>query len=169
MVLGPDLRVLKANQSFYRTFRVSAAEVEHRFIYELGEGRWSNPRLRVLLEQALPERQSLEDFEVEQEVPPKGRRSLLLNARRFEQEQRILLAIEDVTESRRAEVELRQSQKMEAIGYLAAGVAHDFNNLLMSIMGNASLLRDAMPEDDPRRPALKLRERALLSQNEPAA
>ncbi|MBI3472741.1 MAG: response regulator, partial [Candidatus Solibacter usitatus] len=155
LVLGPDLRVLKANQSFYRTFHVSPSEVGRRFIYELGDGRWSNPRLRELLEEILPKRRSMEDFEIEQEVPPAGRRILLLNARRFERDERILLAIEDVTASRRAEEELRQSQKMEAIGYLAAGVAHDFNNLLTTIMGNASLLLDAAPQDDPDRPALE--------------
>jgi two-component system CheB/CheR fusion protein len=155
VVLGPDLRVLKANQSFYRTFQILPAEVEHRFVYELGEGLWSNPRLRTLLEQALPEKHNLEDFELEYEVPVKGRRILLLNACRFERDERILLAIEDVTESRRAEQELRQSQKMEAIGYLATGVAHDFNNLLTSIMGNASLLLNDMPEGNPGRAALQ--------------
>jgi len=155
VVLGPDLRVLKANQSFYRTLQMSPADVEHRFIYELGDGLWSNSRLRVLLEQDLPKRLSLEDFEVEYEAPSKGRRTLLMNARRFDREERTLLAIEDVTDSRRAEEESRQSQKMEAIGYLATGVAHDFNNLLTSIMGNASLLLNAMQEDDPGRSAIK--------------
>ena len=79
---------------------------------------------------------------------------LLLNAHRFEGEDRILLSIEDVTESRLAEEELRQSQKMEAIGFLAAGVAHDFNNLLTGMIGTASLLLEAMPEDNPGRTAL---------------
>jgi nitrogen-specific signal transduction histidine kinase/ActR/RegA family two-component response regulator len=164
-VLGADLRVLRANQSFYQLFQLSPHEVEHRFIYEIGDGRWNMPRLRVFLEESLPERRYLKDFEIEQNIPSAGVRVLLLNARRFERDDRILLAIEDVTESRRAENELRQSQKMEAIGFLAAGVAHDFNNLLTGVIGNASLLLDAASERDPGKATL----RNIVSAGERAA
>ena len=59
--------------------------------------------------------------------------------------------VRDVTERRALEEQLRQSQKLEAVGRLASGVAHDFNNLLMSIMGSADLMLMQLARDEPAR------------------
>ena len=60
-----------------------------------------------------------------------------------------LVTCEDITELKKLERQLHQSQKMEAIGSLAGGIAHDFNNILTTLMGYAGLLQMEMDRHDP--------------------
>jgi two-component system CheB/CheR fusion protein len=100
LVLDDQLRVVSANQSFYRTFHLTPREVEQQLLYHLCNGAWNLPDLRSLLEEILPKSTLFQDFVVDQTFPHIGRRVLALNGRRLEQglalPGRILLAMEEV-------------------------------------------------------------------------
>lgn len=102
VVLDSELKVLKANHSFYQTFSVNPEQTEGALIYDLGNRQWNIPKLRELLEDILPQNTKFHDFEVEHTFETIGRKVMHLNARRIyrngKQSQLILLAIEDVTE-----------------------------------------------------------------------
>ena len=114
LILDGSLRVKTANASFYRAFHVSETETAGRFIYDLGNGQWNIPGLRTLLEETIPKEIAVHDFEVEHDFPAIGPRSMLLNARRFppegEHPSLVLLAIEDVTERKRSDAALQDSE-----------------------------------------------------------
>ena len=111
LVLDQDLRVVTANRTFHQTFRMSCQDIQGRPVYGLGDGQWDIPELRLILEEAAPQRAVMEAYEVERNFPAIGRRSMLLNAREvFNQRSAptlIFLTIEDVTERRAAERESR--------------------------------------------------------------
>jgi signal transduction histidine kinase/DNA-binding NarL/FixJ family response regulator len=110
LILDTTLRVRSANRAFYQTFQVSPGETEGRLIYELGNGQWDIPDLRTLLEDIVPKSSVFNDFELEHTFPAIGRRVMLLNARKLQaghHGELLVLAMEDVTERRRSEADLK--------------------------------------------------------------
>jgi PAS domain-containing protein len=145
LVLGWDLRVKSANQTFYTKFAVNPDETRGRLVYELGDGQWNIPRLRELLETVLPDNDSFDGFVVEHRFQQIGHRVMLLNARRIYQLQLILLAIEDVTERARVEEarragedRLRRVLETDAVGVLffdGTGTVVDANDVFLRMTG----------------------------------
>ncbi len=109
LVLDGELRVERANRTFYDTFRVRREETEGRFLYDLGNRQWGIPALREALRSILIGDRELQSFEVEHEFPEIGRRTMVLNARRVWRDgrgaEKILVAMEDRTEVKKVEKE----------------------------------------------------------------
>jgi PAS domain S-box-containing protein len=102
LILDQNLTVQFANHSFYDLFHVTPEETIGRFVYDLGNHQWDFPALHVLLEDVLPDNEVFNDFEMEHEFQSIGHRVMLLNARRVDHVQLIMLAIEDITDRRKA-------------------------------------------------------------------
>jgi PAS domain S-box-containing protein len=73
---------------------------------------------------------------------------------------RLVGLVNDITERKRLEQRVRQSQKLDALGTLAGGIAHDFNNILSILRGNLLLIEADLPADDPIAPAIAEMSRA---------
>ncbi|MEQ1903634.1 MAG: PAS domain S-box protein [Pirellulaceae bacterium] len=117
LILDATLRVQSANRAFYQTFHVSPGETEGRLIYELGNGQWDIPDLRILLEDIVPKSSVFDDFELEHTFPVIGRRAMLLNARKLQaghHGELLVLAMEDVTARKRAEEELLKAGALQS-------------------------------------------------------
>jgi two-component system CheB/CheR fusion protein len=114
LVLDKSLRVKTANKSFYNIFRVNEQDTEGVLIYDLGNKQWNIPELRRLLEKILPEKSIFNDFEVTHSFPVIGELIMLLNARevinKINSEKLILLSIEDITERKKAQRKVVESE-----------------------------------------------------------
>lgn len=115
VVLNSDLKILTANHSFYETFRVTSKETIGNFIYDVGNGQWDIPKLRVLFEKILPHDTVFNGYEVEHNFPGVGQKTILLNGRQIFREEIgshiILLAMEDITVRKQMELQIQNARE----------------------------------------------------------
>jgi len=149
VLADPDENLLFANPAAERTFGVKPGELVGRNMREfLTEEQFA--RMRA----ATARRQTglVESYEVEITRPDGQPRNIRITASpQFDDEGRYTGSfgpIRDITDQALLERQLRQAQKMEALGTLAGGIAHDFNNILYAILGFTTLALEKVPADD---------------------
>ncbi|MBC8123221.1 MAG: PAS domain-containing protein [Gemmatimonadaceae bacterium] len=175
IVLDAELRAVTANGAFYELFKTHPDRTESRLLFELGDGQWNLPQLRVTLEGVLKSDGWVQDFEVDRNFGPLGRKIMLLNARRMPSyagaARRILLSISDVTaqrllEGERAEL-LIQSEAVRQDAEAAnrakdeflATLSHELRTPLNPIIGFSQLLLRGKSNPDQTAQALEVIQR----------
>lgn len=110
LILDSDLRVVSANPTFYQNFEVTPEQTENVFLYELGNGQWNIPILKKLLEEILPLKKVVKDYEVKHAFQKIGEKTICLNARQIDIDtaHMIVLAMEDITERKELEEKLAE-------------------------------------------------------------
>jgi two-component system cell cycle sensor histidine kinase/response regulator CckA len=138
-------RYIDVNESFLRVTGYRREEVVGRTSREINF--WERPEDRANLVESLKNHGSVHDIEILFRTKSGEKRTGLNSAEAIEiAGQKFVFAIfKDITDQKSLEKQLRQAQKMEAIGQLTGGIAHDFNNLLGVIIGYSEVLYEQLP------------------------
>ena len=146
-----DGRILSANPAFARILGYDSAEQLKKNIVDVGRQHWLNPNERQDMVRELLEHGAVTAYETRMIRRDGQIIWVLINGRPVYDTEGNLSHLEgmvrDITEKTNLENQIRQTQKMEAIGTLAGGIAHDFNNILGVIIGCTELAMDGIAED----------------------
>ena len=163
--MGPDLRIAYMNSVGLELFGYTSNELEEGID---GRDLFHPEELQEILDQSgtSPDFGPAEGIECRLRKKDGSSLIALVHASTMDTSkggQGMRLSLTDITERKRLEAQLQQSQKMEAIGTLAGGMAHNFNNLLMGIQGYISLMLLDMDKDHPHYARLKNIEKQVRS------
>jgi two-component system, chemotaxis family, CheB/CheR fusion protein len=157
LVLDDELRVISANHAFYRAFAVTPQKTVGQPLAAIGDHRLDVPSLRSFLDLIRADGATIEDYEIEIDLPPQGRRLLVLEARQIRDgrgaTREILVTIEDVTERKRAEAALMAAKwhaerASLSKSRLLSTVSHDLRQPLQALILMRGILAKGIKDEE---------------------
>jgi PAS domain S-box-containing protein len=149
-ITDPDTgEYLRVNEAFFKIMGWTQAETIGHTAVELNIWRDVSNREAIMRALTMGDG-SVRDYQVDFQTKASQSRTMLVDMEEVElpEGKRLFLSAVDITDREIIEKQLRQSQKMEAVGQLTGGIAHDFNNLLGVIIGHAELLSQNLSNKD---------------------
>ncbi len=142
-------RIVEANQAAEEFYGWPVAQLQQMRIHDINT--LSPEQIEAEIERVKTQQYLL--LELRHRLADGSTRDVEVFGSRIDAKGKMLLhaTVHDITERRKVEEQLRQSQKMEAVGRLAGGVAHDFNNVLSVILGYGEILQQQLHPADPMR------------------
>jgi len=144
-----DGTITQWNRAAERIYGISSEEAMGTSIWELNRAMETENDSAAVIHAEVSRGQELRDFQIRQRRKDRKTVEISLNSAPFHDplggNTGFVFLVDDISERKTIEQQLRQSQKMEAVGQLTGGIAHDFNNLLSIVICNLELLQERLP------------------------